>query len=62
MLKDFEISGDRYGTKKEAEKIIKYTDPTIEIKRMWNAKTKVIPTIMMATGKISKLFRKHVET
>jgi hypothetical protein len=32
MLKDFEISGDRCGTKKEAEKIIKYIDPTIEIK------------------------------
>jgi len=26
--------------KKEAEKILKYKDLTIEIQRMWNAKTK----------------------
>ena len=61
MLKDVEISGDRNVTKKETEKIIKYKDPTIGIKSMWNAKTKVIPTIMVVNGKISKLFRKHVE-
>ena len=29
--------------KKEAEKILKYEDLTIEIQRMWNVKTKVIP-------------------
>jgi hypothetical protein len=45
---------DRNVIKKEAEKILKYKDPTEEIKRMWNAKTKVIPAIMVATGKISK--------
>jgi hypothetical protein len=27
---------------------------------MWNAKTKVIPVIIGATGTISKSFRKHV--
>jgi hypothetical protein len=60
ILKDVAITGDRNVTKKEAEKVIKYEDPTVEIKRMWNAKTKVIPTIMVVTGEISKSFRKHI--
>jgi len=46
--------------KKEAEKILKYKDLTIEIQRMWNLKTKVIPVIIGATGTISKSFRKYV--
>jgi len=33
---------------------------TMEIQRMWNVKTKVIPKIIGATGTISKSFRKHV--
>jgi hypothetical protein len=41
---------------KEAEKILKYKDLTIEIQRMWNAKTNVIP----ATGTISKSLRKYL--
>ena len=40
MLIDLAISGDRYVIKKEAEKILKYKDLTIEIQRMWNVKTK----------------------
>ena len=49
--------------KKEAEKILKYKDLRIEIQRMWNVKTKVIPVIIIiigATGTISKSFRKYV--
>ena len=45
--------------KKEAEKILKYEDLTIEIQCMWNVKTRVIPVIR-ATGTISKSFRKYV--
>jgi RNase P/RNase MRP subunit POP5 len=46
--------------KKEDEKILKYKDITIEIQRMWNAKTRVIPVIIGVTGTISKSFRKYV--
>jgi len=51
---------DRNVIKKEAEKILKYKDLTIEIQRMWNVKTKVITVIIGATGTISKSFRKYV--
>ena len=60
MLIDVAISGERNVTKKEAEIILKYKDLTIEIQRMWNVKTKVIPVIIGATGTISNTFRKYV--
>jgi len=60
MLIDVAISGDRNVIKKEADKILKYKDLTIEIQRMWNVKTKVLPVIIGATGTISKSFRKYV--
>jgi len=60
MLIDVAISGDRNMIKKEAEKILKYKDLTIEIQLMWNVKTKVIPVITGATGTISNSFRKYV--
>jgi len=59
-LIDVAISADRNVIKIEAEKILKYKDLTIEIQRMWNVKTKVIPVIIGATGTISKSFRKYV--
>jgi hypothetical protein len=60
MLIDVAISGDRNVIKKETEKILKYKDLTIEIRCMWNVKTKVIPVIIGATGTISKSFRKYM--
>jgi len=42
MLVGVRISGDRNVIKREAEKILKYKDLTIEIERMWNVKTKTI--------------------
>jgi hypothetical protein len=32
--------------KKKAEKILKYKDLTIEIQRMWNVQTEVLPLII----------------
>ena len=58
MLIDVAISGDRNVIKKETEKILKYKDLTIEIQRMWNVKTKVIPVIIM--GRLG-LFQSHLE-
>jgi hypothetical protein len=60
MLVDIAISGDRNVIKKEAEKILKYRNLTIEIQRMWHVKTTVIPVITGATGNISKPFRKYM--
>jgi len=60
MLIDVALSGDINVINKEAEKILKYKDLTIEIQRMWNVKMKVIPVIIGATGTISKSFRKYV--
>ena len=54
------ISGDRNVIKKEAEKILKYKDLTIEIEFTWNVKTNAIPVIIGATGTVSKSFRKYV--
>jgi hypothetical protein len=52
MLLDVAISGDRNVIQKEAEKVLKYKDLTIEIQRMWSVKTRVIPVIIGATGTI----------
>ena len=60
MLIDVAISGDRNVIKKETQKILTYKDLTIEIQRMWNVKTKVMPVIIWATGTISKSFIKYV--
>jgi len=60
MLIDVAISGDRNVIKKEAPKILKHKDLTIEIQHMWNVKTKVTPVIIGMTGTISKSFRTYV--
>jgi hypothetical protein len=46
--------------KKEAKKIISTKTLTTKIQHMWNVKTKVIPTIIGATGTISKSFRRYL--
>jgi hypothetical protein len=43
VLVDTAISGERNVIKEEAEKILEYEDLVIEIQRMCNVKTEVIP-------------------
>jgi hypothetical protein len=60
MLIYVAIPGDRNVMKKEAEKILKYKDPIIEMQRTWNVKAKVIPAVIRATGTISKSLRQYL--
>ena len=57
ILIDAAVSADSNVIKKEAEKLLKYKDLTIEIQRTWNVKTTVIPVIIGATG---TPFRNHL--
>jgi hypothetical protein len=54
------IPGDTNVIKKEAEKILKYQDLIMEIQRMWNVKSKVIPIIIGVIGTISKSLRQYL--
>ena len=55
-----QISEDTNVIEKEHEEIIKYEGLTIEIQRMWNVKSKVMPVIIGATGTISKSHRQFL--
>jgi hypothetical protein len=46
--------------KKEAERNLKYKDLVIEIQRMSNVTSKVLPVIIGVTGTISKSLRQYL--
>jgi hypothetical protein len=58
QLIDSAVSGNENVIKKEADKILKHVHLTIEIQRMWNVITYMMPVITGATGTISKSFIK----
>ena len=60
MLIKVAISGDRNVIKTKAENILKYKELTIEIQRMWNVKTKVIPVTIGANGTVSKSLKQYL--
>jgi hypothetical protein len=62
MLIDVAVPGDRNVIQKEGEKILKYKNLTLEIQRMWNVKSRVVPVIIGETETISKSLRKYVST
>ena len=59
LLIDVSVPDDKNIVLKEAKKISKYKNLEIEIHRMWNVKTKVIP--VRALGKLRKDFEKRLE-
>ena len=58
MLIDISVPDDKNIALKEAEKMIKYKDLEIEINRMWNVETKVVPVVVGALG-IEKRLRER---
>jgi hypothetical protein len=62
LLIDVTIPSDKNVVQKEAEKILKYKNLSIEIQRMWNMKCFVIPVIIGATGIVSKSLQKYLES
>jgi len=46
---------------KEAEKKLKYKSLCIEIKRMWNLKSTIVPATIGATGIVTRSLRKNLE-
>ena len=61
-LIDVAIPADRKGVRKEAEKKLKYKSLCIEIQRMWNLKSTIIPAIFGAIGRVTRSLRKNLET
>jgi len=48
------IPADSNGNTKETEKRNKYTDPEIEVSRMWKVRAKIVPVVIGALGTIKK--------
>jgi hypothetical protein len=61
-LIDVAIPSDKKVIQKEAEKILRYKNLSIEIQRMWNTKCFVLRVIIGATGIVSKSLQKYLET
>ncbi|XP_053149009.1 uncharacterized protein LOC128343627 isoform X2 [Hemicordylus capensis] len=59
---DIAIPGDSRIEEKEIEKITKYKDLQIEIERLWQKKTKIIPVVIGALGAVPKDLEEHLNT
>jgi hypothetical protein len=59
ILVDVAISGDSNVIKKEAGNFLNCKELAIEVHRMWNGSTKVMPVIVGATEAISKTVSKY---
>ena len=61
FLVDVAIPGDQNISKKEFEKIDNYSELRVEIARMWNRETTVVPIVIGALGSIPKKLKNHLE-
>jgi hypothetical protein len=60
-LIDVAIPAERNVVQKEAEKKLKYKSLFIEIQRMWILKCTIIPTVIGATGIVTRSLKKNLE-
>ncbi|XP_017778986.1 PREDICTED: uncharacterized protein LOC108564450 [Nicrophorus vespilloides] len=60
-LIDVSVPADANIAAREIEKRCKYKDLEIEIARMWNTKTKVVPVVVGALGTLKIGFEKYLE-
>src|SRR5271168_1218221 len=58
---DVAIPGDSRIEMKEQEKITKYQDLRIEIERIWEKRTTVVPIVIGALGVIPNDFKEHLK-
>ena len=59
---DVAIPGDARIEEKELEKISKYQDLKIEIERLWEKQTTLVPVVIGSLGAIRRDLRKHIRT
>lgn len=61
LIIDIAVPEDRNICDKEKEKIMKYQDLRLEIKRIWNTKVTVIPVVIGALGSHTAMLHKYLE-
>ena len=62
LIIDVAIPGDHRINVKETDKILAYGDLKLELSRMWNCETKVVPIIIGALGSIPANLEKHLKS
>ena len=61
LIIDVAIPDDANILTKEAEKISKYRDLEIEVRRIWGVKTRIMPVVIGALGTMKNGFEKNLE-
>ena len=59
---DIALPGDQNIKVKEMEKITKYQDLTLQVKKLWDANATVIPIVVGALETVSEELESHLKT